>query len=51
VPNTAPYGAAYAMPWSNASGGRTGATGTVTPHAPGQNGLPAAGGAFGWAIS
>ncbi|MEU1217790.1 S8 family peptidase [Streptomyces microflavus] len=51
VPNTAPYGAAYAMPWNNATGARTGTTSTVTTHTPGQNGLPAAGGAFGWAIS
>lgn len=50
VPNTAPYGVAYALPWGNATGGRTGATGTVTVHQPGQNGLPAAGGGFGWAI-
>ncbi|WP_254705609.1 S8 family peptidase [Streptomyces vilmorinianum] len=50
VPNTAPYGAAYALPWSNATGGRTGTTGTVTTHQPGQNGLPAAGGGFGWSI-
>ncbi|MEU6879918.1 S8 family serine peptidase [Streptomyces sp. NPDC046712] len=50
VPNTAPYGAAHALPWGNATGGRTGATGTVTVHQPGQNGLPAAGGGFGWAI-
>ncbi|CAM5399745.1 S8 family peptidase [Streptomyces aurantiogriseus] len=50
VPNTAPYGAAQSLPWGNATGGRTGATGTVTVHQPGQNGLPAAGGGFGWAI-
>ncbi|MFF9839068.1 S8 family serine peptidase [Streptomyces sp. NPDC013740] len=50
VPNTAPYGAVYALPWGNATGGRTGATGTVTVHQPGRNGLPAAGGGFGWAI-
>jgi subtilisin family serine protease len=50
VPNTAPYGAAQALPWGNATGGRTSATGTVTVHQPGQNGLPAAGGGFGWAI-
>ncbi|WP_251065972.1 S8 family serine peptidase [Streptomyces sp. ISL-36] len=49
VPNTAPYGAAYSLPWSNATGGRTGSTGAVTTHQPGQNGLPAAGGGFGWA--
>lgn len=51
VPNTAPYGAAYALPWSNATGGRTGTTGTATTYTPGQNGLPATGGGFGWAIS
>lgn len=51
VPNTAPHGAAYAMPWSNATGARTGVTSTVTAYAPGQHGLPAAGGAFGWSIS
>ncbi|MCZ7456218.1 S1 family peptidase [Streptomyces sp. WMMC940] len=50
VPNTAPYGAAYALPWANATGGRTGATGTVTTHKPGTNGLPATGGAFGRAF-
>ncbi|MFH8475499.1 S8 family peptidase [Streptomyces sp. NPDC018000] len=51
VPNTAPYGAAYGLPWSNATGGRTGTTGTATTYQPGQNGLPATGGAFGWAVS
>ncbi|MET9438451.1 S8 family serine peptidase [Streptomyces sp. NPDC006551] len=50
VPNTTPYGVAQALPWGNATGGRTGATGTVSVHQPGQNGLPAAGGGFGWAI-
>ncbi|MGW0468517.1 S8 family peptidase [Streptomyces sp. NPDC003027] len=50
VPHTTPHGAAYALPWGNATGGRTGATGTVTAHQPGQNGLPAGGSAFGWAI-
>ncbi|MFI8521553.1 S8 family peptidase [Streptomyces sp. NPDC085481] len=50
VPNSAPYGVAQALPWGNATGGRTGATGTVTVHQPGQNGLPAAGAGFGWAI-
>ncbi|MFF8606841.1 S8 family serine peptidase [Streptomyces sp. NPDC015346] len=50
VPGSAPYGAAYDLPWSNATGGRTGTTGTVTTHQPGQNGLPAAGGGFGWSI-
>ncbi|WP_258054516.1 S8 family serine peptidase [Streptomyces sp. Ru71] len=50
VPNSAPYGIAQAVPWSNATGGRTGATGTVTVYQPGQNGLPAAGGGFGSSI-
>ncbi|MGW2564037.1 S1 family peptidase [Streptomyces sp. NPDC001514] len=50
VPNASPYGAAYALPWSNATGGRTGTVGTATTHKPGQNGLPAAGGAFGRAF-
>ncbi|MFD7319763.1 S8 family serine peptidase [Streptomyces sp. NPDC059875] len=50
APNTAPYGAAYALPWSNATGGRTGTTGTVSTYQPGQNGLPATGAGFGWAI-
>ncbi|GGT78645.1 S8 family peptidase [Streptomyces lateritius] len=50
VPGSAPYGAAYDLPWSNATGGRTGTAGSVTTHQPGQNGLPAAGGGFGWSI-
>ncbi|GAA4919339.1 trypsin-like serine protease [Streptomyces coeruleoprunus] len=50
VPNTASYGAAYALPWGNATGARTGAAGTVTTYKPGTGGLPAAGGAFGRAF-
>ncbi|WP_175408053.1 trypsin-like serine protease [Streptomyces sp. TRM64462] len=50
VPGQSPYGAAYAMPWSNATGGRTGATGTVTTYKPGTNGMPAVGGQFGRAF-
>nr|WP_282695462.1 S8 family serine peptidase [Streptomyces sp. CC208A] len=51
VPNTAPYGAAYALPWGNVTAGRTGPTGPVTTHQPGQNGIFAAGAAFGWSIA
>ncbi|MFJ6994756.1 S1 family peptidase [Streptomyces sp. NPDC003090] len=50
VPNTAPYGAAYVMPWGNATGGRLGATAAVTTYKPGANGIPAAGGDFGRAF-
>ncbi|MEU9142597.1 S8 family serine peptidase [Streptomyces sp. NPDC048349] len=50
VPHTPSFGAAYALPWGNATAGRTGNPGTVTTHQPGQNGLPAVGGAFGWSI-
>ncbi|MDT0343493.1 S1 family peptidase [Streptomyces litchfieldiae] len=49
MPNgPAPYGALHALPWANATGGRTGATGEVTTHQPGQGDLPASGVAFGW---
>lgn len=51
VPNTAPYGAAYALPWSNATGGRIGTFSAPTNYVPGRNGFPAEGGAFGWAVS
>lgn len=51
VPNATPHGAAYALPWSNATGGRTGTTSTATAYVPGQNGLAATGTAFGWAIN
>ncbi|CAL9417315.1 S1 family peptidase [Streptomyces sp. enrichment culture] len=48
--NTAPYGAAYALPWGNATSGRLGATGAVTTYKPGTNGIPASGGQFGRAF-
>ncbi|WP_448317102.1 S8 family serine peptidase [Streptomyces sp. CO7] len=51
VPSTAPHGAAYSLPWNNATGGRTGTLTAPTSYVPGQKGLPAEGGAFGWAIS
>ncbi|MDT9686347.1 trypsin-like serine protease [Streptomyces sp. TRM76323] len=47
VPAAAPYGAAYALPWGNATGGRTGAAAAATTYKPGTDGLPAAGGQFG----
>ncbi|MEV7347245.1 trypsin-like serine protease [Streptomyces sp. NPDC093544] len=43
----ATYGAVHALPWATAASGTTGA---VTTYQPGQNGLPAAGSAFGTAI-
>ncbi|MFF1415241.1 S8 family serine peptidase [Streptomyces sp. NPDC058289] len=51
VPDATPFGAVHALPWGNTTAGRTGAAGTVTTHQPGQNGLPAAGGAFGWSTA
>ncbi|MFF8383326.1 trypsin-like serine protease [Streptomyces kanasensis] len=50
VPNASPYGAAYALPWGNATGGRTGAAAAATTYKPGTNGLPAVGGQFGRAF-
>ncbi|MFV2119955.1 S1 family peptidase [Streptomyces sp. Act-28] len=47
VPGEAPYGAAYALPWGNATGGRTGAAAAATAYKPGTGGLPATGGQFG----
>ncbi|MFE4825674.1 S1 family peptidase [Streptomyces sp. NPDC056672] len=41
------YGAVHALPWSNTT---SGTSGTATTYQPGQNGLPAAGKAFGTAI-
>lgn len=41
------YGAVHTMPWSNLTGGTAG---PVTTYAPGQNGLPAAGQAFGTTV-
>lgn len=51
VPGSTPFGAVHSLPWGNATAGRTGTPATVTTHQPGQNGLPAAGGAFGWSIA
>ncbi|WP_424210603.1 S8 family peptidase [Streptomyces sp. BI20] len=50
VPNTAPNGAAYILPWGNVTAGRTGTPAPATAHVPGQNGLAAGGGAFGHAL-
>lgn len=50
VTNAAPYGAAYALPWGNVTGGRTGAASAATTYKPGTGGLPAAGGQFGRAF-
>ncbi|MER5306775.1 S8 family serine peptidase [Streptomyces sp. NPDC002773] len=51
VADATPFGAVHSLPWGNTTAGRTGPAGTVTTHQPGQNGLPAAGGAFGWSIA
>jgi hypothetical protein len=41
------YGAAYVLPWSNATGGTVA---SVTTYQPGAGGLPAAGSRFGYAV-